>query len=92
MASSTGTQVSSGNTDGDDWLDKFGSLVMKAGNSWIDQEFAVDTNNTKDQNDLVHKNNSSQNTLGYNTGINPSVLIFGGLFLVVAVVVAKKVL
>jgi hypothetical protein len=92
MASSSGTLVSSGNTDGDDWIDKFGGLVMKAGNSWIDHEFASDTNNIKDQNDLVNKNNSSKNTMGYNTGINPSMLIYGGLFLVVAVVVAKKVL
>ena len=91
MAASSGSEVSSGNTKSQSWLEQAGKLVIDYTRArYVDSELAKDDNNIPDQNDLIHRNNSSMNSTGVNT--LPQTLILGLVALVVGIVVVKKVL
>lgn len=93
MASTDGGAVASGNETVGFW-DKFGGALgetfIKGANKWIDVELADDSKNMPDQNDLIHGYTTNKNSMG--TGISPQMLIIGGVFLLLSVVVIKKVL
>ena len=91
MAASSGTDVSSGNTKSKTWLESVGNLALDfARVKYIDSETARDDNNIADRNDLIYRNNSTQNSMG--TSALPQTLILGLVALVVGIVVVRKVL
>lgn len=94
MSSSTGTDVSSGNTQSS-W-DKLTSLVLDyARVKAIDSEMYRDGRNVPDQNDLIHGYSTGNDSFGgvYSPvgGVNTKSLLVGG-GLILAGIVALKLL
>ena len=87
MSSTDGGSVASGNESGVSFWDKAGELFLTGANKYIDLEIAKDSRNIPDQNDLNYKTN--RNSAGL--GIDPKMLLIGGAFLLIALVVIKKV-
>lgn len=98
MASSEGSEVSSGNTQQPGgFLAGLGSLVIDYGRArYIDSERRADDDNIPDQNDLIHGTataaaRDSQGGAVQQTvfGINPQQLLVGSALLLVSMVVLK---
>lgn len=92
MASSTGTDVSSGNTQS--VFDKLSNLVLDyARVKAIDSEMYRDGRNVPDQNDLIHGYTTNRDTFGgvYSPagGVNVKSLAVGGGLILVGVVALK---
>ena len=92
MAASTGTDVSSGNTQSA--FDKLTSLVLDyARVKHIDNEVYRDGRNVPDRNDLIHGYSTGQDQFGgvYSAagGVNTKSLVVGGVLILAGIVTLK---